>query len=195
MRLAIFSSLVLLPVLAHGQANTSAVTRPVPASAVIQAELTKPAGLPAVVKSAVLAEPATAISSMNVTGASTVREFVQTRVTEDFAHLALRQAGTLETGFKGSEVTAESAPNMTRPVEVQLTQQELAAAPDLTQVAVSGTVDAYGYLRNPTVTRSAGKAVDKKALAAVSESRFKPATVNNQPVDAAVTISIQIEKQ
>jgi hypothetical protein len=44
------------------------------------------------------------------------------------------------------------------------------------------------------VTRSAGKAVDKKALVAVSESRFKPATVNNQPVDAAVTISIQIEK-
>jgi TonB family protein len=84
---------------------------------------------------------------------------------------------------------------MTRPVEVQLTQEELAATPDLTQVAVSGTVDAYGFPRDLTVTRSAGKAVDQKALAAVSATRFKPATVNNQPVDSAVTISIKIEKQ
>jgi TonB family protein len=195
MRLAIFSSLVLLPVLAHGQASAPAGTKPAPASAVIQAELTKPAGLPAVVRSAVAAEPATAISSMNAISRPAIREFVQTRVTEDFVHQALRQAGTLESGFKGSEVTEESAPKMTRPVEIKLTGQELAAVPELTQVAVSGTVDAYGYIRNPTVTQSAGKAVDKKALAAVSESRFKPATVNNQPVDAAVTISIQIEKQ
>jgi hypothetical protein len=194
MRLAIFSSLVLLPVLAHGQASAPAVTKPTLASAVIQAELTKPAGLPAVIKSAVAAEPATAISSMNAISRPAIREFVQTRVTEDFVAQALRQAGTLESGFKGSEVTAESAPKMTRPVEIQLTGQELAETPEVTLVSVSGTVDAYGYLRNPTVTRSAGKAVDKKALVAVSESRFKPATVNNQPVDAAVTISIQIEK-
>jgi TonB family protein len=189
MRLAIFSSLVLLPVLAHGQASAPATTKPVPASAVIQAELTKPAGLPAVVRSAVAAEPMNAISR------PVVREFVQTRVTEDFAHQALRQAGTLESGFKGGELTEESAPKMTRPVEIQLTGQELAAVPEVTQVAVSGKVDEYGVPRNLTVTHSAGTAIDKKALAAVSAFRYKPATVGNQPVDAAVTITIQIEKQ
>jgi hypothetical protein len=41
----------------------------------------------------------------------------------------------------------------------------------------------------------AGTVVDKKALAAVSEYRFKPATVNNQAVQAAMTIAIKIEKQ
>ena len=121
-------------------------------------------------------------------------EFVQTLVTEDFVHQALRQAGTLESGFTGGDVTDETAPRMTRSVEIQLSEQELAAAPEVTQVAVSGTVDAYGFVRNLTVTRSAGKAIDKKALAAVSEFRYKPATVGNQPVDAAVTVSIQIEK-
>lgn len=195
MRLAIFSSLVLLPVLAHGQASAPAAAKPVPASAVIQAELTKPAGLPAVVRSAVAAEPATAVSSMNATSRPAVREFVQTRVTEDFVHQALRQAGTLESGFKGSEVSEESAPKMTRPVEIQLTGQELAAAPEVTQVSISGKVDEYGFPRNLTVTHSAGTAIDKKALAAVSAFRYKPATVGNQPVDAAVTITIQIEKQ
>jgi hypothetical protein len=45
------------------------------------------------------------------------------------------------------------------------------------------------------VTRSAGTLIDKKALKAASEFRFKPATVDNQPVGAAVTVSMQIEKQ
>jgi hypothetical protein len=52
MRLAIISSFVLLPVLAHGQASAPAAAKPVPASAVIQAELIKPAGLPAVIRQA-----------------------------------------------------------------------------------------------------------------------------------------------
>jgi TonB family protein len=195
MRLAILTSLVLLPVLAHGQASKPVGSKPIPASAMVQAELTQPAVLKAAIKSGAAAEPANTISSMNAVSHPAVREFVQTRVTEDFVHQAQRQAGTLQYGFTGGDLTAETAPKVIRPVEVQLSQQELAAAPELSQVAVSGTVDAYGFARNLSVTHSAGTAIDKKALAAVKEFRFKPATVNNQPVDAAVTISIQIEKQ
>jgi len=195
MRLAILTSLVLLPVLAHGQASTPAVVKPIPASAVVQAELTQPAVLKAAIKAAAAAEPANTISSMNAASHPAVREFVQILVTENFVHQALRQAGTLEYGFKGSEVTEESAPRMVRTGNLQLSREELAAAPEVTQVSVSGTVDAYGYLRNLAVTRSAGTLIDKKALKAASEFRFKPATVDNQPVGAAVTVSMQIEKQ
>ena len=156
MRLAIISSLVLFPVLAHGQASTAAAVKPIPASAVVQAELVKPAVLKAAIKAAAAAEPANPISSMNALSDPAVREFVHTLVTEDFVHQALRQAGTLEYGFTGGEVIEESAPKMTRSVELQLSQQELAATPELIQVGVSGTVDAYGFVRNLTVTHSAG---------------------------------------
>ena len=124
MRLAIISSLVLFPVLAHGQASTAAVVKPIPASAVVQAELVKPAVLKAAIKAAAAAEPANPISSMNALSDPAVREFVHTLVTEDFVHQALRQAGTLEYGFTGGEVIEESAPKMTRSVELQLSQQE-----------------------------------------------------------------------
>jgi TonB family protein len=194
MRLAILTSLVLLPVLAHGQAVTPVAAKPATTSAVLHAELNQPVGMAAAVKAVAAADTTATNSSLNAASPA-VREIVQTLVTENFTHQALRQAGIVEYGFTGGELNDESAPRMTRPVEVQLTQEELAATPDLTQVAVSGTVDAYGFPRDLTVTRSAGKAVDQKALAAVSATRFKPATVNNQPVDSAVTISIKIEKQ
>jgi TonB family protein len=191
----ILSSIVLLPVLAIGQASASAESKPSTSSAVLQAELTQPIGLAEVVKAAVAADAAASTASMNTVGRSAVREFVQTRVTEDFTHSALRQAGTLEYGFNGSEPTEESAPKLTRKVELQLTQKELAAQPALTLVAVSGTVDEFGVLRNPTVTQSAGSTIDKKALEAISECRFQPATVDNRAVDAAVTIAIKIQKK
>jgi TonB family protein len=190
----ILSSLVLLPVLALGQASASAESKPSTDSTVLRAELTQPAGLAAVVKAAAAADAAST-ASMNKVGRSMVRELVQTRVTEDFTHAALRQAGTLEYGFSGgSEPIEESAPKMTRSVEIQLTQQELAAQPASTLVAVSGTVDEFGIPRNLTVTQSAGSTIDKKALAAISECRFKPAMVDNRAVDAAVTIAIKIQK-
>jgi outer membrane biosynthesis protein TonB len=55
-------------------------------------------------------------------------------------------------------------------------------------------VDAYGFPRNLSIVRSAGAVVDKKVLDAMSQYRFTPATLDNKPVDAAVTISIKIEK-
>ncbi len=195
MRLAILTSFVLLPVLAHGQASTPAAAKPIPASAAVHAELTQPAALAAAVNAAAAADTATSISTLKTAGHPAVRQFVQTLVTEDFVHQALRKAGTLESGFMGGDVTDGTAPRMTRSVEIQLSEQELAAVPEVTQVAVSGTVDEYGFVRNLTVTRSAGKAIDQKALASVSEFRYKPATVGNQPVDAAVTVSIQLKKQ
>ena len=82
---------------------------------------------------------------------------MQTLVTEDFVHQALREAGTLESGFMGGDVIDGTAPRMTRSVEYNCQNKELAAVPEVTQVAVSGTVDEYGFVRNLTVTQSAGR--------------------------------------
>jgi TonB family protein len=192
MRLAIISSLVLVPVLAHGQTIAPAQSKPVTPSTQLRAEVTQPAGLAAVVKASVAADVASTMSSASPV---TVREYVSTQLTEDFTQEALRRAGKLEYGLGGSAPTETVAPRMTRSVVVQLSGEDLATTPDLSQVVIGGTVDEYGFLRNLTVTHSAGAAVDKKALEAVNEFRFKPATVNNQPVQASVTIAIKIQKQ
>jgi hypothetical protein len=161
-------------------------------------EQTHPAGLRevsmTVAMPTVAAEPAASIPSVNPADHNVIREFVKTRVTDDFTQEALRKAGTLEYTLDGSDPTEASAPKMTRTVGIELSQQELDVQPAVILVAVSGTVDAYGIPRDLTITQSAGPLVDKKTLAAVREYRFKPATVDNQPVNAAVTIAIKIQK-
>jgi TonB family protein len=107
---------------------------------------------------------------------------------------ALRRGGTLEYAMMGSLPTESSAPRVTRAVEVDLSAQELAEQPAVSNIVVHATVDAYGFPRNLSIVRSAGAVVDKKVLDAVSQYRFTPATLDNKPVDAAVTISIKIEK-
>jgi TonB family protein len=87
-----------------------------------------------------------------------------------------------------------SAPRLTRAVEVQLSDSELAAQPAVSSVVVRATIDANGTPRNLTVAHSAGAMLDKKALEAVSQYRFAPATRDNEPVEAPVTISIKIQK-
>jgi TonB family protein len=187
----ILTSLVLIPVLAHAQAGAPTGPKPSPSSATVQAELTQPKPL-AEVATAMPAPAAVAtVTPAIYTG---VREFIQTQMTETPIDAALRQGGTLEYAFAGSEPTESSVPIVTRAVEVDLTEPELAEQPRVTNVAIHATVDAYGYPRNLSVAQSAGAAVDRKALEAISQYRFKPATMDNRPIDAAVTIAIKIEK-
>jgi len=192
MRLAILSTLILVPVLAQGQTVQPTQSKSANPSAQMQAEANSPAALPAVVKAAV---PADVVSTMNSAAPVSVLEHVSTQLTEDFTQEALRRAGTLEYGFGGSEPNAMTAPRMTRSAVLQLSGEDLASTPNLSQVVVNGTVDENGFVRNLSVSHSAGAAVDKKALEAVNKFRFKPAMVNNQPVQAAVSIAIKIEKQ
>jgi TonB family protein len=187
----ILTSLVLLPVLAHAQAGTPTGPKPSTSSAMTQAELTQPKPLAEVAAATAVPARVAAVNTMNHTG---VREFVQTQMTENPIDAALRKGGTLEYAFAGSGLLVSTAPIVTRAVEVDLTQPELAEQPAVTKVAIHATVDAYGYPRNLSVAQSAGAAVDRKALEAISQYRFKPATLDNKPVDAAVTISIKIEK-
>jgi TonB family protein len=161
----------------------------------LQAEVTRPAGFAGMAKAA--ATPAAApasIATVNMSNHAMFREVVQTKVTENLMDTALRQGGTLEFAMMGSLPTESSAPRVTRAVEVDLSGQELAEQPAVSNVVVHATVDAYGFPRNVTIVRSAGAVLDKKVLTAVGQYRFTPATLDNKAVDAAVTITIKIEK-
>ena len=104
------------------------------------------------------------------------------------------QGGTREYAMFGSIPAESSEPSVTHAVEVGLSPAEMAGQPAVIHVIVHATVDVYGVPRNLSISKSAGAAVDEKVLAAVSQYRFRPATLENQPVDAAVTISIKIQK-
>jgi TonB family protein len=205
MRRVIFATtLILLPGLANAQAGTATESKQYPTSAGFLAELNKPAGLAEVAMAAATLETAMpeaktaavagSINSEAVAGHAALREFVQTRVTDNFTEAALRQAGTLEFSMKATPVES-SAPQVTRAVEVDLTPAEAAETPAITKVVVRAIVDENGIPRNVAIIQSAGHVVDSRAIAAVSQYRFKPATVDNQPTWATVSIAIKIQKQ
>lgn len=196
MRRMIMTSLILLPVMAHAQAGTSTEIKPSTFSAMNEAELTQPVisaelATTATAKNAVATAPAAASSASNH---AVVREFVQTRVTDNFMDAALMKAGTLEYAMMGSAPTESSAPKVTRAVEVGLSEQELAEQPAVSNVVLHAIVDANGIPRNVGITKSGGALVDRKAIEAVSQYRFQPATLDNKPTWATVSVAIKIQK-
>jgi TonB family protein len=186
----ILTSLVLLPVMAHAQAATSTGPQPSSSSAMLQAELTRPALAAALPEAAA---PAASIAAINTANHAAIREFVQTRMVDDFTDAALMQGGTLQYALH-STVTESSAPRITRAVEIDLSTQELAEQPSVSSVVLRAIVDENGVPRSVSVAHSAGSVIDRKAIEAVNQYRFKPATIDNKPTWASVTISIKIQK-
>lgn len=196
MRRMILTSLVLLPVMAHAQAGTAIEHQPSTSSAT-EAELTLPTGLAKLAIEAAstkAAAPSAAIATLGAANHAMIREFVQTKMTDDFADAALMKGGTLEYVLMGSAPAETFAPKVTRAVEVSLTPQELAEQPAVTNVVVHAIVDVNGVPRNVAVTKSGGSVIDRKVIDAVSQYRFTPATEDNKPTWASVSISIKIEK-
>jgi TonB family protein len=202
MRRAIFATtLILFPVLGHAQAGTATESKQYPTSAGMLAELNRPAGLREVAMAAGAMEAkaetpaaARAIVSANLAGHAALRETVQTSVMSNFIEAQMRSAGTLEYSMRATPMETTS-PQVTQAVEVDLTPAEAASTPAVSKVVVRAIVDEHGVPRNVSVTQSAGPVVDRKAVAAVSQYRFKPATLDNQPTWATVSIAIKIQKQ
>jgi TonB family protein len=192
MRRMILTSLVLVPVMAHAQAVTSTEPQPSTSSAMV-AELAQPAEL-AMNASAKAAAPAASIAAMNTSAHAVVREVVQTRMAENFMDAALLKGGTLEYAMMGSVPTQSSAPMVTRAVEVELSTQELAEQPAVSQVVLHAIVDVNGVPRNVAVSQSAGSVIDRKAIEAVNQYRFKPAMLDNKATWSTVSITIKIQK-
>ena len=178
MRRMILTSLVLLPVMAHAQAATSTEPQPSTSSANLHAELTAPA----------------ALAGVHAAPHAAVREFVQTKTTDNLLAAAVLQPGAIEYALKGSIPAEASAPRVTRAVEIDLSQQELDEQPAVSQVVLSAIVDENGVPRNVAITQSAGSVIDRKAIAAVNQYRFKPATLDNKATWATVSIAIKIQK-
>jgi TonB family protein len=186
----ILTSLVLLPVMAHAQAATSTEPQPSTSSAMLQAELTRPALAAALPKAAAPA----ALPAISTANHAAIREFVQTKMTDNFVDAALIKGGTVEYALRGNAPTESSAPKVTRAVEMDLSAQELAEQPAVSSVVVHAIVDENGIPRNVVVSRSGGSVIDRKAVAAVSQYRFKPATLDNKPTWASVEITIKVQK-
>ena len=189
----ILSTLVLPSVLGLAQAATAVEPKPITSSVVLLAEAKQPAGLAEVA----LAAGRTNAALVAATGSmhAAVKQSVHAEFTgQDFIQAALQRGGTLEYAFKGDAPLENSAPRVTRAVEVQLTPQELSQAPAVSSVTLHAVVDEHGIPRNVSVTKSAGAAVDQKAIAAVNEYRFTPAMIDNQPTWSSVSVTIKIQK-
>lgn len=195
MRRMILTSLVLLPVIARAQASTSTEPKPSTSSAMNLAELAQPAVPADLAVKAAEAKAGAATAALGTTNHAAIREFIQTRMTDGMTEATLRQPGTLEYALKGTMPAQSSAPQVTQAVEVDLSAQELAEQPNVSSVVLRAIVDENGIPRNVQVSHSAGSVVDRKAIAAVSKYRFKPATLDNKPTWASVSITIKIEKQ
>jgi TonB family protein len=194
MRRMILTSLVLLPVMAHAQSSTSTEPQPSRSSAVNVAELTSPVRSSVLALKAAGAKSAMPSTSKPLTSPS-FRESVQLQATQDLGDAAIMRGGTMEFAMTGSAPTESSAPRVTRAVELSLSSDELAEQPEVSKVVVHAIVDANGLPRNVLVTQSGGHTVDRRAVEAVNQYRFAPATVDNKPTWSTVSLAIRIQKQ
>lgn len=185
MRRVIMATFVLLPVLAHAQTSTSTEPQPSKSSAVFLAEVEAPAA-PVI--------PSSSFSAVALASHAAIRESIRTKTVENLLAAAMIHPGTMEFALKGSMPTESSAPRLTRAVEVDLSNQDLAEGPTVSNIVLRAIVDENGIPRNVAVTQSAGKLIDRKAVAAVNQYRFQPATLDNKPTWATVSITIKIQK-
>jgi periplasmic protein TonB len=61
-------------------------------------------------------------------------------------------------------------------------------------VRIEGTIDTTGQLRDPRVIVGQEPALNDLALAAVRNWRFKPATLNGQPVEVIFQVDVQFPR-
>jgi TonB family protein len=176
----VLTYVLLIPVLAHSQTGSQAEAKRSSSPVVLQAELKHPADL-------------ATMAASGYSGRLAIHETVHEEYSGDFLEAALRLGGTLEYSMKSS-APAQTAPKVTQAVEVQLSPEELAQQPAVSNVVVRAIVDEHGIPRNVAVTHSAGKVLDERAVAAVSQYRFTPATIDNRATWATVSIAINIQK-
>jgi TonB family protein len=185
MRLMTVATLVLIPVLAHAQASNSTEAKPSQASATLLAKATPPAAL------AGSKAHTTDEGPLTVVRYETVKE----QVDPLFFNQTLREGGTLSFTLYGDlkdQPNAEAVgPKLIHIESTELPKSELNVASDVT---VRLTVDQHGVPQNMKIINSADAVVNERTLAAVSQYRFKPATVDNLAVPADVTIEVKIKQ-
>ncbi|ADV82597.1 TonB family protein [Terriglobus saanensis] len=166
MRRAILPTLILLPLMGYAQ---SSVSTP---SSNLQARLDAPS--------------VASVSRTQTTPA--IREYVAIHDVE----LTPRPASGLSYSFYNADVF-QTNPQIIHSIAVPVSSQQITAKES--SVAVRMTVDRAGVPRALVVAKSAGSELDGKALATLSQYRFKPATVNRVSVESELTLQVRIVKQ
>ena len=82
-----------------------------------------------------------------------------------------------------------SAPKLISAVKTELTPQQIAAG---SKADIRVTVDRNGVPQDLVVLSATNSDVAKRTLAAVSQYRFQPATMNFTPIAATITLSINV---
>ena len=189
----ILTSLVLPSVLGLAQAGRAVEPKPITSSVVLLAEAKQPAGLAEVALAAGNANASMVAANAAVHAA--VKESINAKFGgQDFVSAALRTGGTIEYAYRANAVSESVSPKVVKAVELDLSPKELSEQPAVTSVVVHAIVDEHGFPRNVQVTHSAGAMVDKKAIEAVSQYRFSPAMIDNQPTWSTVSVTIKIQK-
>jgi TonB family protein len=90
--------------------------------------------------------------------------------------------------------TGVVAPRIIRSVDVTINQDPIwrFSGKDK-KVVISMTVDKTGKPSNLKIDESAGDELDQDVLNAVSQYRFKPGTLNNQPTEVPVKLEIIVK--
>jgi TonB family protein len=186
MRRLIYPALILLPVLAQAQAKTQTSTLTAVQSPAPAATLVAKANQPHVLSSA----PATTNSAGH---ASDIMVPIHQTVVERSSEDASLNDSTIGFSFDNNPVSATAA-KLIHAAPLTLSLRDMAAESDEAAVRLEFTVDLTGTPKNVKVVRSGGTTLDQRAIDAVNQYRFKPATQNNIPVEALVTVEIKIKK-
>jgi TonB family protein len=183
MRSKFICTLALLPVLAaHAQANGFQAAAGVSAPSVtLQAKVVTPAIFKAAATPA--AAPAPALP---------MHDEIAFTLDSDPVETAARNSGAILIHFGSSEPEA-TAPRLVHVVGRTLPLYRLMNEENNAFVVVHAQVDYKGVPQNITIAHSAGTAIDQSTIAAVSQYRFIPATVNNAPVQSDVTVKVMLK--
>ena len=196
MRRLIFPALILLPVLAHAQAKTQTSTLIAPATAsaaTLEAKASTPHVLPAPAPAPAPAANAATSADPGAEILVPVHQTVVERSSDDVTANSNTNNSTLGYTFSNG-ISPVTAPKLVKASPLTLSLRDMESESAEAKVVLQLTVDLAGIPQNVKVVHSGGTALDKRAIESVSEYRFKPATENNVPVEAPVTIEIKVKK-
>jgi hypothetical protein len=187
MRFAILTSLALLPVLANAQGAAA------PAGQQTLASVSQPK-LVRISANTTPAAPTANPAAISLAPVS-YHDVIHAVVNNDLR--AAAHSSSLTYTFYGDSQANDAqvkVPQLIHTVGRTLPLAQVQEASN-TDVTVHMIVSPAGVPEFAEITRSAGEAIDKGTLAAVREYRFKPATVDLVPVEADLTLNIQLQKQ
>ena len=186
MRRIVLSALLLSPVVLHAQANLS----PLPNS-ILRASAFGPRGAESLLAGAVVAR-----DDDHTITTPVAPHAIQTVITSNAD--AARELAARDADMTGENVITFAAPpgefaapKLKTWVPIQCLQSELdAAGASEKQLTISMVISQSGSPEEIKVLHSVDPALDRKAVAALSEYRFSPARIDHLPTAAPVTVSI-----